>query len=270
MNPKVVLSVAGTDSGGAAGLAADLAPFAALGAHGTAVVTAVTAQDTTRIRGIHRVPLVSVQQQLDAVLGDLPVAAAKTGLLASPSVIRLVARRLGTTALVVDPVLRASTGADLADRAIRRAYLEDLFPVATVITPNAREARSLLGLGDHTSPERLAVALTEFGAAVVVTGGPDPGTDDDLCTDWLALPGQAAQPFRHPVVTTGNDHGTGCTFSAALAVALAEGDPLADGVARAADFTTRQLRLSRDWTLGRGRGPIAHLIPTHPEDKDRE
>lgn len=268
MNPRVVLSVAGTDSGGAAGLAADLATFAALEVHGACVVTAVTAQDTTGVHAVRRMPPELIGRQLDAVLDDLPVAAAKTGLLGTPTAVRLVASHLSATPLVVDPVLWASTGMPLADDAIRRAYLEELFPIATVITPNAREARALLGAADGVPPEQLAVALTEFGPAVVVTGGPEPGDDPDICTDWLALPGRAAQPIRHAAVHTRNDHGTGCTFSAALAVAVAQGDPLPDGVARAAEFTAGQLRVSRSWTLGRARGPIAHLIPITPDDKD--
>lgn len=268
MNPLVIVSVAGTDSGGAAGLAADLATFAALGAHGAPVVSAVTAQDTTGVHAVRRMPPVLIAQQVDAVFGDLPVAAAKTGLLGTPTAVRLVASHLATTPLVVDPVLWASTGMTLADDAIRRAYLEELFPVATVITPNASEARALLGVGEGVPPERLAVALTEFGPAVVVTGGPESGDHPDVCTDWLALPGRAPQPIRHAAVDTQNDHGTGCTFSAALAVAVAEGDPLPEGVARAAEFTAGQLRISRAWTLGRGRGPIAHLTPITPDDKD--
>ena len=268
MNPRVVLSVAGTDSGGAAGLAADLTTFAALGVHGACVVTAVTAQDTTGIHAVHRVPLAVVEAQLHAAVGDLPVAAVKTGMLGSPAVVRMVARSVTATPLVVDPVLAASTGAWLADEEVRRAYVDDLFPVATVITPNAREARTLLGADDEVGPHRLAAELAELGPAVVVTGGPEPGHDVDVCVDWLALPGRRPQALRHAAVATRNDHGTGCTFSAALAVGLAHGDPLPAAVAAAAEFTARQLRASRTWALGHGRGPIAHLAPTTHDDKD--
>jgi hydroxymethylpyrimidine/phosphomethylpyrimidine kinase len=260
MNPKVVLSVAGTDSGGAAGLAADLVTFAALEVHGACVVTAVTAQDTTGIQAVHPVPTAVVAAQLDAVLDDLPVSAAKTGLLGSAATVRLVATRLDGTPLVVDPVLVASTGARLADEAVRRAYLDALLPVATVVTPNVSEARALLDADDLDAPT-LAEALSWLGPAALVTGGPDPGSPDELCTDWLALPGRPARALTHPRVPTGNDHGTGCTFSAALAVGLAHGDPLAKAAADAGEFTARQLRLSRTWTLGRGPGPIAHLSP---------
>jgi hydroxymethylpyrimidine/phosphomethylpyrimidine kinase len=264
MNPKVVLTVAGTDSGGAAGIAADLTTFAALGAHGAAVVSAVTAQDTTAVHDLFQVPELLVANQLRAVLDDLPVAAAKTGLLASPTTITLVARTLAGLPLVVDPVLASSTGAVFGGDTIRTAYLERLVPVATVVTPNLREARALLG-HDEADAATLAHELTKLGPAAVVTGG---DTDqDELCTDWLALPGRDPQPLRHPRVDTRNDHGTGCTFSAALAVGLAYGDPLPRAVADAVEFTARQLRVSRTWTLGRGRGPIAHLTDSAPEDR---
>lgn len=257
-NPPVLLSIAGTDSGGAAGLAADLATFAALGAHGAAVVTAVTAQDTTGVHAVHPVPVDVVGAQVDAVLDDLPVAAVKTGMLGSPEVVRLVADRLAGHSLVVDPVLRATSGAVLGGDEVAAAYVNHLLPVATVVTPNLDEARALAGRdGD---PADLARALAKLGCAVVVTGGA-PGNGQ--CVDWLARPGEDPLPLTHPAVDTGNDHGTGCTFSAALAVQLARGRSLPEAARRAASYTTRQLILSQPWTLGRGRGPIAHL--THEE-----
>jgi len=252
--PPVVLSIAGTDSGGGAGLAADLATFAALGVHGACVVTAVTAQDTTRVRAIHPVPLDIVAAQLEAVLVDLPVAVVKTGMLADPAVVRLVADRCAHLPLVVDPVLRATTGARLADAAVLQAYRDDLLPVANVLTPNVAEAAVLLG--HYAEPEHLAAGLAGHGPAAVVTGG-DAGTGD--CVDWLAVPGHPPEPLRHPRVCTSNDHGTGCTFSAALAAGLAHGRPLGDAVSLAVNFTTAQLHTGHTWDLGRGRGPIAHF-----------
>ncbi|NYD57880.1 hydroxymethylpyrimidine/phosphomethylpyrimidine kinase [Nocardioides marinisabuli] len=265
--PPVVLSVAGTDSGGAAGTAADLTTFAALGAHGACVVTAVTAQDTTGVRDVHAVPRASVAAQLDAVLEDLPVAAAKTGMLGTPEVVRLVAERLGGRRLVVDPVLVATSGAVLGGADVARAYVEHLLPVAAVATPNADEAAALLGR--DAAPHDLASALADLGCAVVVTGGPDGDPAGEACTDWLALPGHPPTALRHPALRTTNDHGTGCTFSAALAVALARApDPrgpadLEAAVAEAASHTLAALHRSRCWDLGRGRGPIAHTFP-HP------
>lgn len=253
MNPPVVLSVAGTDSGGAAGLAADLATFAALGVHGACVVTAVTAQDTTAVHAVHPVPPATVAAQIDAVLGDLPVAVVKTGMLGSAATVRMVASRLAGVPLVVDPVLVATSGAVLGDEAVARAYTDHLLPVASVVTPNVDEARALSGRDGP--PADLAAALADRGPAVVVTGGGAEG----VCTDWLALPGVPAVPLRHHAVPTPNDHGTGCTYSAALAAQLAHGHDLTTACEQAAAYTTRQLHRSSTWTLGRGRGPVAHL-----------
>ncbi|MBU2694568.1 bifunctional hydroxymethylpyrimidine kinase/phosphomethylpyrimidine kinase [Pimelobacter sp. 30-1] len=222
MNPPVVLTIAGTDSSGGAGVGADLATFAALGVHGTCVVAAVTAQDTTGVRAVHPIPYDVVVAQLDAVLDDLDPVAVKTGMLATPEVVRLVAERCADRVLVVDPVLVATSGAVLASAAVVAAYREHLLPVATVATPNAEEFAALGRPG---------------GANVLVTRGGD-------------------------IVTT-NDHGTGCTHSAALAAYLAHGVDLATAAPLADAFVARQLHLGSDWTLGRGRGPVAHLL-AHP------
>ncbi|WP_210651027.1 bifunctional hydroxymethylpyrimidine kinase/phosphomethylpyrimidine kinase [Nocardioides sp. SYSU D00065] len=255
MTPPVVLTVAGTDSGGAAGLAADLATFAALGAHGACVVSAVTAQDTTGVRDVHPVPLRTVAAQLDAVLDDLPVAATKTGMLGTAEVVALVADRLDGTTLVVDPVLVATSGAVLGDAEVAAAYRETLLPRASVVTPNLDEAVALLGqVGD---PAHLAGRLTDLCPGVVLTGGGTDGT----CTDWVAVRGAEPVPLVHRAVPTTNDHGTGCTFSAALAVHLVRGADLHHAAGQAAAFTTGQLRLGRSWRLGRGRGPVAHTVP---------
>lgn len=224
--PPVVLSVAATDSGGGAGLAADLATFAALGVHGACVVTAVTAQDTTGVRAIHPVPPEIVAAQLDAVLDDLPVAVIKTGMLATPEAVVLVSeacrpRSQGRPLLVVDPVLRATTGALLATDEVIAAYREHLLPIADVVTPNEDEFAAL------GRPDR---------PGVVVTRGGD--------------------------IPTSNDHGTGCTYASALAAHLAHGADVATAAAHAAAYVAQQLHLSQTWDLGRGRGPIAHIVPT--------
>lgn len=264
MTPPVALTIAGTDSGGAAGIAADLATFAAHRVHGACVVTALTAQDTTGVHAVHEPPLSMVEAQIDAVLDDLPVATAKTGMLGSAEVVRLVAERLGHLTLVIDPVLVATSGAVLGDESVRAAYLTHLLPVATVVTPNADEAAALLG--HDGPPEVLAAELAAYGCAVVVTGGPGPSrTTGAVCTDWLVAPGSDPVPLTHDAVATSNDHGTGCTFSAALAALLAapHRQQLEHVTRRAAIYTYRQLACSSHWDLGRGRGPIAH---THEGD----
>ena len=237
MTPPVVLSIAATDSGGGAGLAADLATFAELGVHGACVVTAVTAQDTRGVQAIHRIPVDVVAAQLDAVLDDLPIAAIKTGMLASAEVVRLVAERCAGIPLIIDPVLKATTGVELADSAVIRAYREHLLPRAYVVTPNRDEAR-LLG---------------PFSAPVIETGS-------ETAVDTLQLNDHSAATFRHEVVETTNDHGTGCTFSAALAAYTGLGIDLTSAVRLAGAFTASHLTASQTWDLGRGRGPIAHTI----------
>ena len=225
MNPPVVVTIAGTDSSGGAGIAADLATFAALGVHGACVVTAVTAQDTTGVRAIHPVPYDVVAAQLDAVLEDLDPVAVKTGMLATPSVVRLVAERCADRLLVVDPVLVATSGAVLGSAEVVAAYREHLVPVATVATPN--------------EDEFVALDRPDHAGVIVTRGGP---------------------------VATTNDHGTGCTYSSALAAHLAHGADVATAAARAASYVTAQLTLGKDWTLGRGRGPVAHIhAPTQGE-----
>ena len=254
--PPVVLTIAGTDSGGAAGIAADLATISHLGAHGACVVTAVTAQDTLGVRAVHPVPLEMVEAQLDAVFVDLPVAAVKTGMLGSPEIVELVARRVRSAGvpLVVDPVLVATSGAVLGGGAVVRAYRAHLLPVATVTTPNADEAAALLGC--HATPRDLALGLSTRGHAVLVTGG-------ECGRDWLAVPGDPLVALTQPPVRTANDHGTGCTHSSALASHLAHGSPLAEAAALAAAYTCAQLATSSTWELGRGRGPVAHLSTSH-------
>lgn len=254
--PPVVLTIAGTDSGGAAGIAADLATFAALGAHGACAVTAVTAQDTT---GVHRVVALTaedVQAQIDAVLGDLPVAAVKTGMLGSAEVAAVVAGLPEQLPLVVDPVLVATSGAVLGDREVVQAYLRHLLPRATVVTPNLDEAATLAGADPDDPAPDIARALHALGPAVVLTGGdPTSGTCRDVLVDATGT-----HVLEHPAVATGNDHGTGCTFSAALAVRLARGEDLRRACLAAQAFVAAALQESQGWQLGRGRGPVAHTF----------
>lgn len=258
LTPPVVLAVAGTDSGGAAGLAADLATIGHLGCHAACAVTAVTAQDTTGVHAIHPVPADVVAHQVDAVLADLPVAAVKTGMLGSPDVVRTVADRLAHLPLVVDPVLVATSGAVLGDAAVVAAYRDHLLPVATVATPNLAEARALADR-DGPAPE-LSARLADFGCAVVLTGGPEwrPGASVATCTDWLCEPGGTPEALHHLAVPTTADHGSGCTYASALAARLAHGDTLADAARSAAAYVADRLRESSQWHLGRGRGPISH------------
>jgi hydroxymethylpyrimidine/phosphomethylpyrimidine kinase len=254
--PPVVLTIAGTDSGGAAGVVADVTTFAALGAHGACAVTAVTAQDTTGVRRVVALAPEDVQAQVDAVLEDLPVAAVKTGMLGSAEVVAAVAALPAGLPVVVDPVLVATSGAVLGDAEVAEAYRRHLLPRATVLTPNLDEAAALLGADTGAGPVELAQALHARGPAVVLTGG-DPTTS--RCCDVL-VDATGTHLLEHPAVPTGNDHGTGCTFSAALAVGLAHGSDLRTACRDAQAFVAEALRGSRGWRLGRGRGPVAHTF----------
>ncbi|GIF12309.1 bifunctional hydroxymethylpyrimidine kinase/phosphomethylpyrimidine kinase [Actinoplanes teichomyceticus] len=251
MTPPVVLTIAGSDSGGGAGIQADLKTFAALGAYGVSVLTAITAQNTLGVTDIHPVPARSVAAQLDAVLSDLPVAAVKVGMIADPAVARVIAERAADLPnLVVDPVLVATSGSRLGEAAV----VSVLMPYASVVTPNRHEAGVLVGRRVETTAEMAAAAaeLTAAGPrAVVVTGS-------ELAVDVLWHGGRVSQ-LRGEPVPTANNHGSGCTFSSAIAVRLAAGDPVPDAVAAAKEYVTGALRGGAGWRLGAGPGPLDHF-----------
>ena len=254
----VIWSIAGTDSGGGAGLAADQRAADAFGVHLCPVVAAVTAQSTTAVTRIDAVEPALLDAQLSALAADLPPAVIKTGLLGSADNAWVVARWIdrlrqrGPVALVIDPVLRASTGAAFADVELLRAYREALLPRATVITPNQSEARILLGDPSPNGVPSLARALQALGPeAVVVTGGDAATPDQSL--DWLQTP-HACGWLSLPRVPTVHHHGTGCTFASALASALALGWVGADAAVLAKMATTHALRHAR--AVGLGAGPV--------------
>ncbi|MCX7723503.1 MAG: bifunctional hydroxymethylpyrimidine kinase/phosphomethylpyrimidine kinase [Verrucomicrobiae bacterium] len=253
MNRRVVvpvaLTVAGSDSGGGAGVQADLKTFAALGVHGASVITCVTAQNPREVIGIHAVPAQIVKLQLEAVFDELPPAAAKTGMLYSAEIIRVVARFFQgmrrRTPLVVDPVMVATSGAALAQRAAVRALKELLLPIATVVTPNLHEAEVLSGKSIRTAHEMCAVARelqAEFGCAVVVKGG---HLEHPRYVLNCLADGRGCKMFRAARVTGVSTHGTGCMFSAAVAARLARGDALDSAVREATRFVSRAIAESR-------------------------
>lgn len=254
----IIWSIAGTDSGGGAGLAADQRAADAFGAHLCPVVAAVTAQSTTAVTRIDAVPPDLLDAQLAALAEDLPPTVIKTGLLGSAVNARVVARwvdRLRTRAplaFVIDPVLRASTGTGFVDEALMRAYREELLPRATVITPNQHEAVRLLGPDGDSDVPVMASALRSQGVqAVVVTGG-DAATPA-LSHDWIDTP-HARGWLTLPRVDTPHHHGTGCSFATSLAAALALGFVAADAAVLAKMATTHALRHAR--AVGRGAGPV--------------
>jgi len=256
--PPVIWSIAGTDSGGGAGLAADQRAADALGVHLCPVVAAITAQNTTAVTRIDAIAPDLLDAQLAALAADLPPCVIKTGMLGSAANAQVVAHwvdRLRAHApvhLVIDPVLRASTGVRLADPALLQAYRELLLPRASVITPNQSEAVALLGDGAPADIAAQAQALRTLGCeAVLITGG-DAATPG-LSSDWLDTP-QAQGWLSLPRVATPHNHGTGCTFASALAAAMALGWVAADAALLAKMATTHALRQAR--AVGRGAGPV--------------
>ena len=264
MNPAVAMTIAGSDSGGGAGIQADLKTFAALGVFGTSAITALTAQNTRGVRGVHPVPVDFVVAQIEAVLDDLPVAATKTGMLATAPILLSVAALAAAgrlPRLVVDPVMVSSSGDRLLDAEAEHAYLEELLPHATVVTPNLREAEVLLGRSITTLADQRAAAesLAMFGPQVVVVKGghavsDTPGEAVDVVFDSGNL-----YELRAPRVETINNHGSGCSFASATAAGLARGLSTADAVAGAKEFVHRAVAGGATWSLGGGHGPLDHF-----------
>ncbi len=255
----VALTIAGSDPSGGAGLQADHKTFAAFGVYGASVVTAITVQDTTRVHAVVPIEAQVVAAQLEAVLGDLPVAAAKTGMLATAGIVDAVVRSLRVHPvphLIVDPVLAATAGQRLADDTLLPALRDRLLPLATVVTPNLTEAAALTGRPVHDVGEMrdAARALVDLGArAALVTGGHLPG---DPC-DVLLADGVVYE-LRLSRVAVDATHGTGCTLSAAIVAGLALGHPLVDAVRDAQAYVGRALASAP--RLGMGARPLDHRV----------
>ena len=258
---KIALTVAGSDSGGGAGIQADLKTFQQFGVFGTSVIVALTAQNTREVRAVETVPDAMVSAQLTALAEDLPPAALKTGMLAEARLVRLVARAIrenGWSPLVVDPVMVSTSGARLLSTEAEEVVREDLLPLAALVTPNLDEAAILTGRVVHDLPtmERAGTTLLRFGAgAALVKGGHLSG---ETVTDVLVTP-SGTRHFRRPRIQTRSVHGTGCTLSAAITAGLALGRPLEEAVEHGLDFVHRAIAEAPG--LGGGHGPLNHLVP---------
>ena len=260
MKPVRILTIAGSDSGGGAGIQADLKTITVLGGFGMSVITALTAQNTLGVHGIHDVPPEFIAAQFDAVASDIGVDAAKTGMLASSEVIRMVigkVRRYGIDKLVVDPVMVAKGGASLIREEAKKTLIAELIPLAFVLTPNIPEAEVLSGIRIVTLDDMKKAARIIRGLGVqhvVVKGGHLPGDAVDLLYD-----GNEFREFSSPRIATADTHGTGCTYSAAIATALGFGKDVPTAVAVAKRYITAAVRNA--WRVGRGHGPTNHLAP---------
>ena len=256
-----VLSIAGSDSGGGAGIQADLKTFSALGCYGMTAITALTAQNTLGVRAIHGVPPDMLQAQIDAVVEDIGVDSVKIGMLHAPEVVHVVAdaiRRHRLPHVVLDPVMVATSGDRLTTEQTVQVLVRELFPLAEVVTPNLDEAALLLGrpIVGVEALDDAARALLALGAhAVLLKGGHLAG---DEVVDVLALPGGALQHLRSRRIATHNGHGTGCTLSSAIAAHLALGQALPEAVARARAYILGAIQAGAAVHTGHGHGPLNH------------
>jgi hydroxymethylpyrimidine/phosphomethylpyrimidine kinase len=257
---RIALTIAGSDSGGGAGIQADLKTFAAFDCFGTSAIVAITAQNTLGVRAIHAVPAGVIQAQLDALADDLPPDACKSGMLATAELVLLVADAIAArrwSRFVLDPVMVASSGARLLDEDAVGAVRDRLVPLATCVTPNLDEAEMLTGLTvrDPEAMVRAGEALIEAGArAALVKGG---HLRSDILVDVLVTP-EGVHRFTRPRIATRSLHGTGCTLSAALTAGLALGRPLQVAVTDALDYLQAAIRAAPD--LGAGHGPVWHGV----------
>jgi hydroxymethylpyrimidine/phosphomethylpyrimidine kinase len=254
------MTIAGSDSGGGAGVQADLKTFQALGVYGASTLTAITAQNTVAVTAVHEIPTDVIAAQIDAVVDDIGVDAAKTGMLSSAEIISTVAERIRhwrLEQLVVDPVMVAKSGDRLLREDAVNALVKELLPLALVLTPNVPEAEVLVGRALSTD-EDLRQAAREIVAmgprTVVMKGGHRAGPATDLFFDGHDFLVLDSERFDTP-----NTHGTGCTFSAAIAAGLARGLAIDNAVHSAKRYVTEAIRLSQP--LGAGHGPVAHDWP---------
>ena len=260
--PNIVLTIAGSDSGGGAGIQADLKTFSALGTYGASVITAITAQNTKTVTAVHEVPADIVGAQLEAVLEDLAVDAIKIGMLFSPDIINIVSEILKSTRIpiVLDPVMIAKSGDKLLQSDAVESMVEKLFPLASLLTPNLPEAAVLLGIQQAKNTTEMLVQSANLLAlgpkAVLLKGGHG---KTDICTDLLVLKNGDELQLDAPRIDTKNTHGTGCTYAAAIAAELAKGADLTAAVNNSHDYLQQAIKAADQLKIGSGHGPVHHF-----------
>ncbi len=263
------LTIAGSDSGGGAGIQADLKTFSALGCYGMSVITALTAQNTVAVTSIHEVRTDFIASQIDAVLDDIGADAVKIGMLHTPEVIETVAEKLRhyrIEKIVLDPVMISKSGARLLREDAVKALERELFPLALCITPNLFEASALVGrkIADIRGMEEAARELLDYGpASVIVKGGHLEGESNADCLAVRDDRGSVSiRWYEGKQISTANNHGTGCTFSSAICAFLARGEDLYSAVDKAKDYISRAIRAGAEYKLGKGHGPVHHFYAT--------
>lgn len=267
---KKILTIAGSDSGGGAGIQADLKTITMLQGYGASVITAVTAQNTVGVRGVYEVPLEAIAEQFDAVCQDISFDAAKTGMLSSKAVVELVSRKVreyGISNLVVDPVMVATSGDLLLQWDAIDAVREQLLPCAAVVTPNLKEAEVLSGMQITTLQEMEEAGkriMRETGCANVLVKG---GHLDGVATDILCAADGNTYRFTEKRIETKNSHGTGCTLSAAIATCLGKGMDVQRAIQEAKAYLTKALYYGRNDAIGAGHGPVRHNYMLMEQDE---
>ncbi|RLQ88224.1 bifunctional hydroxymethylpyrimidine kinase/phosphomethylpyrimidine kinase [Notoacmeibacter ruber] len=257
------LTIAGSDSGGGAGIQADLKTFSALGVYGASAITAITAQNTVGVTAVEPIRPEIVVGQIKAVLSDIDVHAIKIGMLGTAELTRAVAEAIAdyTGPIVLDPVMIAKSGDRLLAEDAVTALREHMFPLATLLTPNLPEAAVLAAASEATSEAEMENQgrdlLAEGCSAVLVKGGHASGP---ICTDLLVRQEGATSAFRAKRLDTTNTHGTGCTLSSAIAAELAKGSDLETAVRLAHDWLSRAIAAADELSIGRGNGPVHHFF----------
>ena len=262
MTTSVALTIAGSDSSGGAGVQADLKTFAALGVYGASVITAVTAQNTKGVTAVHPIPADFVTAQLEAVFSDLDIAAVKIGMLADAAIIQAIAvalKRVAPKAVVLDPVMMATSGDRLLSSDAIDALKTKLIPLAKIVTPNLPEAASLLNeeiASSAAAIEAQGRRLLALGSsAVLMKGGHGKGPES---TDIL-ITANSVKALSAPRIVTENTHGTGCSLSSAIAAGLAKGEDLTTAVRNAKAFVSAAIAAADRFSIGHGHGPIHHF-----------
>ena len=261
------LTIAGSDSGGGAGIQADLKTFSALGVFGTSAITAVTAQNTTEVRTFEVLSDKIIRQQLETVLDDITIDAVKTGMLPTPDVVHIVAEIIDQYKLntvIVDPVMVATTGASLSSAPTVSAIKEKLFPRATLITPNIPEAEALSGIKISEEKDMIKAAEILMGKGckgVLIKGGHMKGKN---ATDILFQQNHEPARFSNILLNTQNVHGTGCTLSSAITAYMSSGYNLEDAVRQAKDFIYNAILAGKEIKTGKGSGPVNHFFNPVP------
>ncbi len=263
------LTIAGSDSGGGAGIQADLKTFSALGCYGASAIAALTAQNTLGVQGILAVPPEFIAKQIRSVLDDIGADAIKIGMLHSAEVIEAVVSELKSyrDPLVLDPVMVAKDGSLLLEKSAIDVITKKLFPIATIITPNIFEAEALLNRKIHTREEmeKAALDLAEWGSeSVLIKGGHLAGDEGADCL--YLVKEKKYHWFVSPAISTVNTHGTGCTLSAAIAAFLAHQCSLVEAVSKAKTYITAAIEKGGEYCLGQGHGPVHHFYNFHDRD----